>query len=204
MHRATVRRTLVGAVAVALLTVTSGCGSDDESSEGAGGEQGTSDTTAAGEPGADQPRGDDVTLPEDVCTLLTADEVSAAVGATVTLSTGPGGDCAFTEDDPRAISGLIGVVGDADSNGGYDAYLAGVAGTLTEPQKRSLDGLGDAASTYVGVPAFGGSTQLQAGGVVDRGAFLEQVTISQASDLTADRLEPVAEALLRLLDAKLG
>ena len=201
MHRVLVRRALASAIALSVLTITAACGSDDD--------PGTSQSTDAGtDPGADEepdaePPADDVSLPDDVCSLLTAEEVSEAVGVTVTLEAGPSGDCAFGEEDPRGISGLVGVVRDAGSNGGYDAYLSGISATLTDPQLAEISGLGDAATTYAGVPAFGGSTQLMAGGVVDRGDFLEQVTMSQASDLTADQLVPAAEALLRLLDGKL-
>jgi hypothetical protein len=140
----------------------------------------------------------------DVCSLLTAEEVSTAIGRTVTIEPGPVGDCAFAEEDPRGISGVVGVVRDATANGGYDAYLSGIKGTLADPVLRDLDGLGDAATTYTGVPGFGGSTQVLAGGVVDHGDFLEQATIVQASDLPADQLDPIAEALLRLLDGKLS
>lgn len=209
MRRPTLRRTLA-AVTLVVLAPIAGCGSDDApaadpastgaSSDVAPGDGGSGDGGAEG----DTEDSSDVALPDDTCSLLTAAEVSTAVGATVTLTTAPGGDCAFSEEDPRGLSGLIGVVRDAAANGGYDAYLSGLAGVLDSPQVRDLDGLGDAAAVYVGVPGFGGSTQLMAGGVVDRGAFLEQTTISQASDLPADRLDPIAEALLRLLDAKLG
>lgn len=213
MHRVLVRRALASAIALSVLTITAACGSDDDPADSAGDDPGTSQSTDAGtdpgtDPGADEepdaePPADDVSLPDDVCSLLTAEEVSEAVGVTVTLEAGPSGDCAFGEEDPRGISGLVGVVRDAGSNGGYDAYLSGISATLTDPQLAEISGLGDAATTYVGVPAFGGSTQLMAGGVVDRGDFLEQVTMSQASDLTADQLVPAAEALLRLLDGKL-
>lgn len=204
--RVLVRRALVCAIALSVLTVAAACGSDDEPAGDAADDPTTSE---AADPGTDdepdaEPPADEVSLPDDICSLLTVEEVSTAVGKTVTVETGPGGDCAFSEEDPRGISGLIGVVRDAATNGGYDAYLSGVRGTLTDPVLRDLDGLGDAATTYTGVPAFGGSTQVMAGGVVDHGDFLEQTTISQASDLPADQLDPIAEALLRLLDGKLA
>jgi hypothetical protein len=205
MHRTSVRRGLAAALTLSVLTLGSACGSDDEPADTADPVQGESD---APEPPADEAdevdETDEVDLTDDVCTLVSAEEISAAIGREVTTSTGPVGDCEFTEEDPRGVSGAIGVIGDAATNGGYDGYVAGVTAVIPDAVTREIEGLGAAASTYAGVPDFGGTTQVAAGGVVDRGTFLEQVTLAQASDLTVADLDPMVEALLRLLDSKIA
>ncbi|WP_372735170.1 hypothetical protein [Nocardioides sp.] len=153
------------------------------------------------DPGRDS---DETSLPEEACSVLTAAEVGAAIGGAVSLVTGPSGDCEFSQEDPRGLSGSLGFVDEADTNGGYDGYLAGVAASLTDPVRRDIADLGSAASTFVGLPAFGGSENLMAGGVVDRGSFLEQTTLAQGQQMSAEDLDRIAEALLRLLDSKLA
>jgi len=213
MRRTAISRALVSALTIVALGGLAACGSADEpadepssagGSSDVGGDSDAGDEADSGDEADGGDEADEVSLPDDVCSLLTADEVSTATGRTVTIETGPSGDCEFSEEDPRGLSGLLGVVPDAAGNGGYDAYLSGVVGAIPDAVQRDLTGLGDAAATYTGVPGFGGSTQVMAGGVVDRGSFLEQTTLTQASDMTAEELDPIAEALLRLLDSKLG
>lgn len=181
-----------GAAGVLVVAGVTACGSTDDSASAKDG--GSASTSKASKH----------SLPEDVCKVLTPKGVSDAVGAPVTLKMGPSGDCEFSQDDPRAVSGSLGVVGDARQNGGYEGYLAGVAGTLKSVKKRSVSGIGDAASTFTGLLAMGGSQNLMAGGVVDRGDFLLQTTLVQAQSMAANDLDQVSERLLRLLDGSIS
>lgn len=185
-------RTLTATVVLATLLVTGACGSDDEP------QRSTDSSTTAGS--SQEP--DATSVPEDVCTLVTATELSTALGRTVTTKTGPTGDCEFTEEDPRGLSGNVGVVGSADVNGGYPGYLSGVSGSMTDVVKKEVTGLGDAATVYTGLSPMGSGENLMGGGVVDRGDVLLQVTLVQAQKIPAGELEAMAEAALRVLDSK--
>jgi hypothetical protein len=73
--------------------------------------------------------------------------------------------------------------------------------TLNKPVLHELDDLGNAAAIKVGPPAYGGGTSLMAGGVVDHGTYLVQVTLTQAQGLDEATLAKIAEKVLRLADA---
>jgi len=178
---------LVSTLALGLV----GCGSSDPSG---------SDADASGR----STHGNDAaaTVPKDLCSLVTAAELSQALGVTVTTEIGPSGDCEFDEADPRGISGSVGVVPDAETNGGYDAYLSGLDATLKDPILTEISGLGDAAAVKVGLPTMGSGTNFLAGGVVDHGTYLLQVTLGQARDMDAATLGRAAEKVLRLIDTK--
>jgi hypothetical protein len=139
--------------------------------------------------------------PDNICDALTPEDIAAVVGGTVAMETGPSGDCEFSQDDPRAVRGALGVVEDADTNGGFEGYLTGISGTVKQLQKRPLDGLGAVAVTYTGLPMMGSGENYMAGGVVDHGTFLLQVTLVQGKGLPTTELDPIAEKLLRLLDS---
>lgn len=191
-HHRLSRRVSAVAAAVAAMGVITGCGSSAAPS--------VAPTTAS----SGTPASGASAFAKDACAATSAAEISKAVGATVTLKTGPSGDCEFSQEDPRAISGSFGLVKYADTNGGFEGYLNGLTGVLKQPEKTSLTGLGKAASVYVGVPSFGSGANLMAGGVVDLGDVLLQVTLVQGKGLPADQLTGVAEGILRAVNTKLG
>lgn len=184
---------LIAVVVVpAVLAGLAGCGSADKGADPDSG------TVAPKNPDAADP----VKVPDDLCGTVSAAELSEALGVTVTTEVGPSGDCEFDAADPRGISGSIGAVAYADTNGGYDGYVSGLDASLKDPVATDVSGLGDAAVVKVGLPAMGGSENLMAAGVVDHGAYLLQVTLVQAQNLPAPTLATAAEKTLRLIDAK--
>ena len=127
----------------------------------------------------------EVTLPNDICSLLTADEVGSAVGATVTLLDGahrrlrvhPGRPARDQRDPGR---------GAGRRHQRWVRRPTCPASPAPSPTRCRATSPGWAMPPRrtPGVPSFGGSTQVMAGGVVDRGTFLEQTTLSQATDMT--------------------
>ncbi len=153
-------------------------------------------TVAPANPDASTP------VPKDLCDLVSATELSEALGVTVTTEVGPSGDCEFDAEDPRGISGSVGVVPDAGTNGGFDAYVATLMASLKDPAVTEVAGLGDAATVVAGLPAMGGSENAMAAGAVDHGSYLLQVTLAQAQLIPAGTLAAAAEKVLRLADSK--
>jgi len=180
VHTSSVRTRLLVVFLVPALLGLGGCGGSD--------------------PGAD-PQDGTVAIPEDLCDSVSAEALSEALGVTVTTEVGPSGDCEFDAEDPRGLSGTIGVVASADTNGGYAGYVSGIDATLKDPQATTLSGLGDAAVVKTGLPTMG-SENLMAAGVVDHGSYLFQVTLAQAQGMTAADLAEAAEKALRLVDTE--
>lgn len=191
----TVHRSRVLLAVPVLLLGLAGCGEN-----GSAASEGTPDRSN----GSDGPVAEVAQAPEDLCALVTAAELSTALGVTVTIETGPSGDCEFDQEDPRALSGSIGVVDLSGNNGGYAAYLTGLDGSLTDPTEHAVPGLGGPAVLKVGLPAYGGSSNLMAGGAVDRGAYLLQVTLVQGTGMTEEDLVDAATGALALADGKVG
>jgi hypothetical protein len=130
------------------------------------------------------------------CDLVTADQVTAAVGATVTTSTGPFDACEFDQEDPRALSGSLGAT-DVQANGGYETYRSGTKGVMDTPVRRDLDGLGDAA--YVDVGTVAGGENLQVAGGVLVGHVIYTLNLAQGVGLSEDELVATSEKLLHLM-----
>ncbi|WP_375383912.1 hypothetical protein [uncultured Microbacterium sp.] len=136
----------------------------------------------------------EATAPEDVCTLVTAEEIGAALGAPVTIKTGPSGDCEFSQEDPRATSGMVGVI--AGAGGGYDAYVEGIKGSILQPQIVEPPAIGSRALIGVGGSPYS-ETTLQAAGVAEAGGLLATVNLLGPGDPAV--LLAQAEALLALI-----
>lgn len=172
--------------------LAAGCGDDGASDDVA-----PDDTASAGAPGGTDPQDDEPDALPKFCDLLSADQVTAAVGAAVTLTTGPFDACEFKQEDPRAVSGSVGAVEVDTGNGGFEGYRSGITGTLTDPVEHPVEGVGDGA--FVTTGTIGGGTSLQAAGGVLVGGLVHTVNLSQASAMTEDALVAIAENLLQLL-----
>lgn len=184
------RAWLAGLLVVGALA--SGCGDDGDSND-----SGDTGDTSAVESNDVDPEGDEPAGLPKFCDLLTADQVSAAVGAAVNLSTGPFDACEFDQDDPRALSGSVGAVEVDTGNGGYDAYVSGAGGSLEDSAAHPLDGIGEQAFVTTGI--FGGGSSLQAAGGALVGGSVYTVNLSQATGMSEAELVAISEKLLTLL-----
>lgn len=181
------RRALItGLTLVAALAA--GCGDDGESdAKGDGGTGPTTSSSDGGEPAA---------LPK-YCELLTADQVTEAVGAPVTLETDPFGGCAFSQEDPRALSGTLGATELGEGAGGYETYQSGSKGAMDTSTRHDVSGLGDAAYVDIGTVAGGESLHV-AGGVLS-GTVISTLNLAQATSMGEDELLAISEKLLALM-----
>lgn len=186
------RRALItGLTLVAALAA--GCGDDGKGDTK--GDGGGDPTTSSSDPGSDS--GEPEALPK-FCDLLTADQVTEAVGAPVTLTTGPFDACEFDQDDPRALSGSLGVVEVGTDNGGFESYRSGSKGSLDNGVDHPVTGVGEEAFVTTGSFAGGESIQAAGGALVD-GGRVYTVNLAQASGMTADELVAISEKLLKLM-----
>ncbi|HVK30256.1 MAG TPA: hypothetical protein VM575_18095 [Nocardioides sp.] len=183
------RALITGLTVVAALAA--GCGDDgtDASDDG-----GTAPTTSASNPGSDS--GEPAALPK-FCDLLTADQLTEAVGASVTLETDPFGGCAFSQEDPRALSGTLVATELGEGAGGYETYQSGTKGAMDGPTRHEVPGLGDAA--YVDIGTIAGGENLQVAGGVLSGTVIYTLNLAQATGMTEDELVAISETLLKLL-----
>jgi hypothetical protein len=176
---------------VMMLVALTACGSNaDDATKTASGDQPTS---AAADKAP--------TIPEDVCTAFTADELGTVVGATVTTETQPGGGCGFEQDDPRAVSGSIGAIPDDSGTGGFEAAKSGASGAMDSPKVIEIDGIGTKAFLAFGT-VFGGESLQVSGGTTD-GKVIALVAIQQSEGLDRSALEDLGRKLLTLADDKL-
>jgi hypothetical protein len=193
------KKTWWAALAVVGLVV-SGCGGDEDSDADSGRDDNTSDSSGT-DPGTDVDTDVDEPATEDdlpvFCDLLTAEQVGEAVGATVTVATGPFDACEFKQEDVYEYSGSLGAVIIDNGNGGYDAYKTGGAAALTDPVTHDIAGVGEDA--FVTTGTFGGGESLQAGGGVLVGGIVYTVNISQAADHTEDEMVAISEKLMTLM-----
>lgn len=184
------RALIAGLTLVAALAA--GCG-DDGGSDTTG--DGGADPTTSGseqEPGAGEP----AALPK-FCDLLTADQLTEAVGAPVTLTTDPFGGCAFAQEDPRALSGTLGATELGEGAGGYETYQSGTRGALDDPTRHDVPGLGDGA--YVDIGTIAGGENLQVAGGVLSGTVIYTVNLAQGAGLGEADLVAISEKLLTLM-----
>lgn len=180
--------TLAGLVLVA--ATAAGCGEDDPAPTGSGstGSPGSTGSTGSTGPAA---------LPR-FCDLLTPAQVTAAVGAAVTLEAGPLDSCEFgQDDDPRALSGTLGAVEVDTGNGGFAAYRSGTAGSLEDAVEHPVTGVGDEA--FVATGTFAGGENVQAAGAVRVGGTAYTLALAQGAGLSEEDLVAVGERLLRLM-----
>ena len=190
---------LVG-VSLALLLV-GGCGSSSETTDTstAGASSGTASSPAASadaDSDSTSDGGESAAGPM-FCDLLTADQIGAAIGATVTMTQGPMDLCEFTQEDPRALGGSVGATRVDIGNGGYEGYVTGARLTLTDPVEVSLEGIGEQA--FITTGTFAGGENLQGAGGVLVGGTVYTVNLSQGSGLTQEQLVEAGTKLLTLL-----
>lgn len=168
------------------LALLSACGNDSTDS---------SADSSATEPAADAAAADDVEAPR-FCEALTADQVGAAIGATVTLEEGPIG-CEFGQEDLRALSGTIGTTpAEDDSAGFFRTYRSGAGSALQDSAVNDVPGIGEAAFVATGLSP-GGSNQQGAGAALV-GDLLVTVNLSQGTGMTAAEVTEAGTALLQL------
>lgn len=171
-------------LACALVVSACGGGSSDPDPAATG--------AAAGEAAADDAAADGPAVPDDLCSLVSAEALSEALGVSVTTSAGPVDTCEFDAEDPRDVSGSYGVVPAAD-NGGYDTYVSGLTSVMEDPEVTEVVGVGSAATVAFGSLAGGYGTQ--GAGAADLGSVV--VTSNVIGGDTA-KLADHAEAVLRL------
>lgn len=187
------RRALItGLTLVAALAA--GCGDDGESDTKSDG--GTGPTTSSSDPGSDSDSGEPEALPK-FCDLVTADQVTEAVGAPVILETDPFGGCAFSQEDPRALSGTLGATELGEGAGGYETYQSGSKGAMDDPTRHDFSGLGDAA--YVDIGTIAGGENLQVAGGVLSGTVIATLNLAQGTGMGEDELVAISEKLLTLM-----
>lgn len=175
------RALFAGLLLVAALAT--GCGDDGDAGD---------DATSAATPDGEESAG----LPT-FCDLLTAEQVTGAVGAPVTLTAAAFDACEIDQEDPRALSGSLGAVAVDNGNGGYDAYRSGSKASLEGAVEHPIEGVGEQA--YVTTGSFAGSESLQAAGgaLVDGNVYT--VTLVQSQGMTEDALVEVGRKLLELM-----
>lgn len=177
--------------ATTVLLALTACGSnDDPATPSATGDKPDSKTTsAAGK------------IPEDLCSVFTAEDLGTVVGATVTTETQPGGSCGFTQDDPRAVSGSVSAMADDQGTGGFEAAQSGASGAMDSPDVVTINDIGTKSFLAFGT-VFGGESLQVSGGTTD-GKVIVLVTIQQAEGLDRSVLEDLGRKLLILADDKL-
>ncbi|MCR1781190.1 hypothetical protein KVF89_01465 [Nocardioides carbamazepini] len=180
-----------------VMMLVAGCGDDGDAASGSD----PTPSAATGAPSADGTDdgdggdADDAVLPV-FCDLVSADQLTAAVGAAMTTSTGPFDACEFEQEDPRALSGSLGAI-DVEAGGGYEAYQSGSKGAMDEPTRHDLAGIGDAAYVDIGTVAGGGNLQVGGGALV--GQVVYTLNLAQATGMSEEELVAVSERLLRLM-----
>lgn len=182
-------RTLTTLAVLAALTVAAGCGSEkDESPSGTA----TDGTTL--------PSGQDDAAVLDICTLLTEAEVGALVGGIVTKEAQPGSGCTFNQEDPLATSLAFNASAYDEGNGGFDGSVTGMTAQYDGTDDQAVPGVGTEALVSVG-PVMGSAT-LKGGGLVHAGSSLVQVTLLQATGLSADAVRTIVVDALKLVASK--
>ncbi|MFT4264816.1 MAG: hypothetical protein QM572_15635 [Nocardioides sp.] len=184
---------LLALAAVGLLAL-GGCGGSEDASPSPGSSSSAPDA-AAGTPSASvEPAADGV--PPAFCDLLTPEEIGDALGAPVTVETGPLGECEFGQEDPREISGSLGTAELAEAASGFEVYRHGTSSAMDSPSEHTIGGLGDGAFLTLGT--VGGGENLHLAGGVLHGTVVFTVNLSQGAGHTEDELVAVGEKLLKL------
>lgn len=174
--------------------VLAGCGSSTAGSP-AGGQQPSAPTTggSAVTVSADATTAGAVTA-LDLCSLVTAAQVSAVVGGTVALQDHQvDGKCDFTADERGVLTPTL----DDMSAGGYDQARSGSSQLLTAGVK-DLTGVGEHAFVATGEVV----TYHTAQGAVAKGGKVVEVTFTSGSK-SFEELSTMTEALLVIIAGNL-
>lgn len=206
LSRSIVAFTLVCSLGAGL----AGCSSDDDADT-------SSATTAA--PAADDAAATKDTLVEDtstddasddsassdavddVCGLITPDEVAAIAGGPVTVEEQPGGGCTFSQEDPRLASIAFNTsTASDDTDGTFNEARYGAFATITDPTKEE-PGVGDYSAVASGT--FGGGENEQGIGLVQVGLTIVQVGVVQANGIDGAAVRAMTTQALELAAGKL-
>lgn len=186
-----------------------GCSSDDDAD--------TSTTTTAAPAAEDAPASDDVATDdtvaedasddsassgpvEDVCGLVTAEEVAAIAGGPVTMEEQPGGGCIFNQEDVRAASIAFNTsTASDDTDGTFNEARVGAFATITDATKEE-PGIGDYSAVASG--RFGGENE-QGVGLVQVGLTIVQVGVVQANGIDGAQVRAMTTQALELAAGKI-
>lgn len=195
------KRALISLLAVVAVTAT-GCGGDDTDKDSDPGASSNAGTDTGGDTGGDtsgDTGGDEPAALPTFCDLITADQVTEAVGVSVTVEVGPFDACEF--DDASNVRGLSGSLGTAEvgtANGDFEGYRTGASAALDNGVDHPLEGLGEEA--FVATGTFAGGENIQAGGGVLVGnGVVYTVNLAQGIGMTEDELVAISEKLLQLM-----
>ncbi len=192
-------RSLAASTVLATLLL-SGCGSDGGDGKADDGASSSSEPSDADAESADA--GEEASGPLGICGLITAEEMSEALGGSVVAQEIPGGGCNFTQEaDPRAASAALNETTVNDFAGGFEGTRTGVT-SIVEGEVEDLEGVGDEAFVVAG-SGMGG----MGGGVIGAGAVLigdtvVQVTLLQAADMSEDEVRELTKGVLVLIGSK--
>jgi hypothetical protein len=186
--RSSFRHPLLGS-AFALLLLFSACGGDDSGDSPAMGDssdQATDDTTS------DDSDNGTVEVPEDICALVTADEVGAVLGETVEAKDVPGGGCQYAGGTSASLYPTISIAEDVAGAGGIEGAQSGAEMTLNTTGEAITVGGFDG---YVVSGSLGSSTSTQTQGAVSANGLIVTITMS-GGDAAANA--PIVTQLLEL------
>lgn len=197
------RWSVLSALCCAGALTLSGCGDDAAPDDAAAAVTTTAVAPAPTDqltPDDDADPADDPATIDDICTVLTEEEVGAIVGATVTVEEQPGGGCAFDQEDPRAPTLAFATVdaGD-DTDGTFNESRVGAFGVLTDPTVETPP-VGAYAAVASGT--IGGDNQ-QGAGLVQVGTTIVQVTLVQGNGLDGATVRSLTTGALELAASKL-
>ncbi|MEV0459219.1 hypothetical protein [Catellatospora methionotrophica] len=186
------RHALVLTVTAGLaLSMFSACG-DDVSPAG-------SSPSAAASAAGDAPAAEAF----DPCKRITAAEIGAIVGFTVTMKEVPGGGCSYDPaDDPRMTTISISAGVPAASGGGIESSKTGSA-ALIDGEVTPLSGVGDAAYVVVGKGKVMGKSSFQAQSAVEVKGQLVVVTLAQFGAATKEQVTTFVTEATKLVASKL-
>lgn len=167
---------LTGALALAVCLGLSACGGDDAAPNDAATNDQNSDGGSGGGdvPGEDAGYGGEAgSVPEDLCALVSAEDVGAVLGETVQAQMTPSGDCQYPGGSATSLYPLISVQQDIGGAGGIEgvqsAAEAALGGTAEPLSVAGGEG-------FVVNGSSGVSTVSQ--GAVAAGGFIVSVSLS--------------------------
>lgn len=194
--RALTRLTSVVTGVLALVVLT-GCGGSDDKDASAG-----SPVSTSSEP---QDNGDETDSASggliDICSKVTAAEISELLGGPVTSEEVPGGGCSFSnEENPRAASVQLNSSLLDEGAGGFDGSVAGISAVLQGSPGAALDGVGDQA--FIKVGTFASSELVRGSGLVRVGSTVFQVDLSPNQGTSAKDVQAIMVDALNLIATK--
>lgn len=184
-------RTRLAALAtLPLILLSTSCGGDDAAPTA---QSDPDSTTSTGDTGS-------ASIPDEICSVFTAADFEAVVGAPGTLEEQPGGGCEYSQEDPRDVTVTINaLVVAAESD--YDAARGGATGPMDEPVITDGDSPGD--HSFIGIGTMFGGDNLQGSGGATNGKVIVLTNVIQARGLPSEEITRISTSLLELAAAKL-